>query len=444
MLEQSRPLYIPLIGHTKREQERKRAANEPMRLLVITQFFPPDYAPTGQLIDELTQQLSKQNIAIRVFSGQPGYAFESGQKVTPQEWRSQVRVKRSRTTQMWPQRIRGKMINGLLFFIRAGLEIVKCRHQYNIILLTTAPPFLQILGYLGSLFLNRPYVCLIYDLYPDIAISLSVISPQHWLARLWHKINHHVWNRAQGIIVLSPAMKQRIIRYCPEIESKTFVIHSWADPHLIVPIPKQDNWFAQKFNLTEKFTVMYSGNMGRCHDMETILGAMDHLREEPIQFVFIGGGAQLEELRNRVQLLKLSNCCFLPYQEKQVLPYSLTACDLSLISVKAGMQDLVAPSKLYSALSSGRPIAAICPHDSYLNELINDNAKCGATFENGDSQGLASFILYLNRDKNGDTATWMSRNGRHYLENNFTPEKISQSYREVLHLALDKHKSQFD
>ena len=44
-------------------------------LSIITEFFPPDYAATGQLIEELVKQLEKQGIMIRVFTGQPGYAL---------------------------------------------------------------------------------------------------------------------------------------------------------------------------------------------------------------------------------------------------------------------------------------------------------------------------------------------------------------------------------
>lgn len=93
-----------------------RLHSETIRLGVFTQFFPPDYAPTGQLIDELTQQLSQQNIQVSVFSGQPGYAFSSKREAPLKEDRHQVRVKRSRTAQLWPKQIRGKAINGLLFF----------------------------------------------------------------------------------------------------------------------------------------------------------------------------------------------------------------------------------------------------------------------------------------------------------------------------------------
>lgn len=404
---------------------------------VFTQFFPPDYAPTGQLIDEITQQLSQQDIQVSVFSGQPGYAFSTQRGAPLKEDRHQVRVKRSRTAQLWPKQIRGKAINGLLFFLRAGLHLLRSARKYDVILLTTAPPFLPVLGYLASLILGKSYICLVYDLYPDIAVELNVVKHNHVLAKAWRLVNYYVWKNASGIIVLSGAMKRRVIRQCPRVRGKISVIHSWADPKQIVPIPKTKNWFAWKYQLVDIFTVIYSGNMGRCHDMDTLLEAMILLKDEPIRFVFIGGGAKRPDVMAQVQDRGLKNSQFLPYQDKEVLPYSLTAGNVSLVSVSPGMQDLVAPSKVYSALSSGRPIVAVCPKSSYLNDLIAD-ANCGITIENGDGKGLADFILYLQKDH--VTAKVMGDNAHRYLKEHFTPQKISEEYFAVVNQSLHNSK----
>jgi glycosyltransferase involved in cell wall biosynthesis len=129
-------------------------------------------------------------------------------------------------------------------------------HLIGIHLVTTAPPFLPIVGYVANLLFKLPYVCIIYDLYPDIAIALGVVSKNHWVAKLWQAMNQRVWLKAKGIIVLSPQMKQRVLEYCPQVAHKVSVIHSWANPELIVPIPKQENWFAWKHNLVNKFIVL--------------------------------------------------------------------------------------------------------------------------------------------------------------------------------------------
>ncbi|MCL6436297.1 MAG: glycosyltransferase family 4 protein [Leptolyngbyaceae cyanobacterium HOT.MB2.61] len=404
------------------------------RLSIFTQFYPPDFAATGQLIEELANHLKHQGMQVKVFTGQPGYAFSKASAPVKEE-SGLLYVRRSRTARLFPNRIRGKAINGLMFALRSALHLLKPNQCGDVLLLTTAPPFLPILGYLAHLLFGIPYICLLYDLYPDVAVGLGVISDNHWTVKAWDFINRCTWRKADGIIVLSSSMRERIVAKCPEVADKISVIHSWANPSWIVPIPKDRNWFAQKHQLTEKFTVLYSGNMGRCHDIDTILDAAVELRNEPIQFVFIGNGAKRQLCINKVNRLGLRNCLFLPYQDKADLPYSLTACDLSLVSISPGMEGLVAPSKLYSALAAGRPIATICERHSYLRPLISD-AHCGATFDNGDGQGLAEFIRCLAADPY--LVERLGNAGRRYLETHFTPEVISRQYSVVLRRAVMK------
>jgi glycosyltransferase involved in cell wall biosynthesis len=404
----------------------------PIRLAILNQFFPPDFAPTGQLIEELAHQLGKQGVHVEVFTGQPGYAFQC-ETAPLVEQIDRVRIRRSRTTRLWSKRIRGKTINGLIFCLRGALHLMRSVRRNDLFLVTSAPPFLPVLGWFAHLISRRPYICLIYDLYPDIAIQLGVVSHHHWVTRLWNAANRLVWQRAARLIVLSSSMKARIAQRYPDLEDKLVVIHNWADPDWIVPSAKQDNWFAQEHQLVQKFTVLYSGNMGRCHDLKTVLNAAYELRHEPIQFVFIGDGAKRKECIEQVRNANLDNVRFLPYQDRQNLPYSLTACDLFLVSIDQGMEGLVVPSKLYSALAAGRPIAAVCETHSYLTELLQQ-ARCGAAFTNGDALGLAQFIRQLSNSP--DQVEQMGGAGRWYLKAYFTPETIASQYLDVFQKTL--------
>ena len=406
------------------DQPQARVTHSTVKL--VTQFFAPDYAATGQLLDELMRQLASQGMPVEVFTGQPGYAY--GEPTAPhRESANNLEIHRSRMSQLWPNRIRGKAINGLLFAIRAFVHLL--RHGWKkdqVLLLTTAPPFLPVVGYLVSLLFNTSYVVILYDLYPDIAIELGVVDYHHPVAKLWRWLNQRVWRRAQALIVLSPSMKERVVGHCPDIAERVEVIHSWADPELIKPIEKKDNWFARKYDLVNTFTVLYSGNMGRCHDIDTIFEAAKLLRNEPIKFVCIGGGAKREKLIEDVKAEGLEeNFLFLPYQDKKDIPYSMTACDVSLVSVSEGMESLVAPSKLYPALAAGRPIAVVCPENTYLEEMLQ-SVGCGETFRNRDSEGLARFIEKLLN--NLLLVRQMSQQGRQEMERCFTPEAIGKQY----------------
>jgi glycosyltransferase involved in cell wall biosynthesis len=380
----------------------------------------------------LVAHLSQSGISIKVFTSQPGYAYSKA-RAACREIAGKLQIRRSRCSRLWSKRIRGKALNGLSFVVRAALHLLRHCRQRDLIVLTTAPPFLPLLGYFSYVLFKIPYVCILYDLYPDIAVGVGAVSEQHFIVRFWQKLNLKIWRNSAGLIVLSDAMKQRILSYCPEVADRISVIHSWTDPGFILPIPKAENWFAWRHDLVKPFTVTYSGNMGRCHDMTTLLQTAVLLRDQPIQFVFIGAGAKRPALMEQVKQLDLPNCKFLPYQDKHDLPYTLTACDLSLVSVDQGMESLVAPSKLYPALAAGRPIAIVCPQSSYLKQMV-EAAECGAAFANHDAQGLADFIECLHRDPRKTQA--MGHAARNYAIEHFTLDIVAQQYLDVFQRAV--------
>ena len=244
------------------EKTQTKALNlKQFKLAIVTQFFPPDYAATGQLVQELAYQLASKNIQVDVFTGQPGYAFRE-KRAPVVETKNNVRVQRSRFKQFYSTRIRSKTVNGFIFTLMAGWHLLKNAPKYDAIILTTAPPFLAVIGYLASLIYRLDYICLVYDLYPDVVVELGIISEQNLIAKWWHKINAAIWRRSQKVVVLSDTMKERIATRHPEIASKIDVVHNWADPGWIKPLAKEDNWFAHQHRLRDKFIVLYSGNLG--------------------------------------------------------------------------------------------------------------------------------------------------------------------------------------
>jgi glycosyltransferase involved in cell wall biosynthesis len=406
---------------------------EKFQLLIINQFFPPDFAATGQLIQELGNQLDQQNLQVSVFTGQPGYAYN--QKQAPSvEIDHNVKIQRSKIKQFYSKRIRSKTLTGVIFTVMATVHLFKNAPKYNAVILTTAPPFLAVAGYLAQVIFRLDYICLIYDLYPDVVVELGVLSPHHLLIKLWQRINAAIWNRSKQIVVLSTTMKERVVKQHPAIADKISIIHNWADPTWIKPLPKTDNWFAHQHQTQAKFTVLYSGNLGHCHDLETILNAAKLLQAEPIQFMFIGSGVKYQQCQSMVAESQLHNCIFLPYQERTNLPYSLTAGDLALVSIAPGLEGVVAPSKVYGIMAAGKAIAAICEPHSYLRQIITD-ADCGAAFNNHHSEQLAEFILTL--AGNPELAKQMGDAGRDYLQQHFTPELIAQQYCEVLGVEVN-------
>jgi glycosyltransferase involved in cell wall biosynthesis len=407
------------------------------RLTLVSQFFPPDFAATGQLLDDLTARLTARGLQVQILSGMPAYAFNTSD-ASRIEFRPNRCIRRTQASRFWPQRIRGRAINGILFCLRIALRLLRYSRRGDLIVYTTEPPYLPLLGWFLHCLTRTPYLVLLYDLYPDVLVELGVLSSDSALVRLWRQLNRWMFANAEELIVLSEPMAERVRSSAPGVASKLSVISSWADPQLIQPLAKAENWFVQKHHLADRFTVLYSGNQGRCHDMVTVLAAALLLRHDPdVLFLFIGKGPQHQRLLNLVGDWGLTNCRFLPYQNLEDLPFSLAAADLALVTLSIGAEGLVAPSKLYGHLAAATPIAAITPANSYLRQLV-ETSGCGHWFANGDADGLAGWIQLLKSDP--AHARSCGKAARHLLEQTATPEIVTEQYRQLIqrHLPMDK------
>lgn len=395
------------------------------RLTVVSQFFPPDFAATGQLLDDLTSRMAARGLQVQVLTGMPAYAY-SDERAEALEFEANRCIRRSRASRFWPRRIRGRAVNGLLFVLRAGQRLLRSLQRGDLILYTTEPPYLPLLGWLLKTVFRTPYVVLLYDLYPDVLVELKILRERHPLIRLWRRLNRAMLSQADEVIVLSEPMAERVLAQVPDLGPRLSIIPSWADPDAIRPLPRSENWFVERHGLADSFNVIYSGNQGRCHDLVTMVGAALLLRHDAsIRFVLIGHGPQHSMLSRLVRDLALPNVLFLPYQEREALPYSLAAADLAVVSLSRGADGLVAPCKVYGHLAAGTPVAAITPAGSHLQQLV-EGQGCGRWFANGDSHGLAAWIADL-RDQPLQARS-LGQAARRLLLEQAHPERICDAY----------------
>jgi glycosyltransferase involved in cell wall biosynthesis len=162
---------------------------------------------------------------------------------------------------------------------------------------------------------------------------------------------------------------------------------------------------------------MYSGNLGRAHDVDAILGAIRLLPET--RFVFIGGGAKLEAIRAAA----LPNVEIRPYVPVERLGESLAEGDVHLVSLLPRLEGLIVPSKFYGVLAAGRPVIFIGARGGELARII-DECRCGMVVEN--AQELAAAIKTLN------DADEMGRRGRELYLSRFAPEHAFAAWERVL------------
>lgn len=368
------------------------------QVTIVSQFFPPDFAATGQLLSDLCESLAENGHKVQVITGMPSYAYKDS-RADRVEFRNGYCIRRTNASRLWPSQIRGRAINGLLFIARIATKLMRRSRRGDVVILTSEPPYLGIAGWLLLSLTRTPYILIVYDLYPDVAQAVTGLRKDHPLFGLWKRLNRLMYSHCKSAIVLSEGMKEKLLRSYPEAAGKTEVIHSWCIEGESRSVTKENNWFARKHNLENKFVVMYSGNQGRCHDLVTPIAAAMLLRErKDIIFLIIGGGYQNKRIRDLVKDWELKNCSFLPYQEREDLHFSLAAGDIALVTLGVEAEGLVAPSKLYGHVAKGTPIAAITPQYSELGMTVEEG-QFGKWFKNGDAEELARWIEELKENK---------------------------------------------
>lgn len=338
------------------------------KIAIITQYFYPSYAATAQLMTDLATGLSQKGYHVDIFTG-------SQANHTKPALSNLLTVQRAFSPIASSTSILSKGISSI-FFLLGGLKYLLFSLPHTTTLLIASnPPYAGLLGTIFKIICGGKYYFLLQDIFPESAVMSGILQKNSFSFIFFSKLNYLTYKFADKIVVLSTSMQCFLENKYPELKHKIKVIENWALEN-IIGCDKQENDFAKQHNFDKNFTVLYSGNLGRLHDIETITEAAKILKDSPIQFVFIGAGAKTKLVEKAIQTDGLKNIILLPYQSREVLPLSLTACDISLVSLIPGAESIVAPSKLYGMLAAGRGIIAISATNSYIDKLLT-NSNCG-------------------------------------------------------------------
>lgn len=284
----------------------------------------------------------------------------------------------------------------------------------------TNPP----LSYLCQKIVKNTFSIIVYDIYPDALRNIG-IKENHFIYRWWAKQNRKLFSKAKRVFTLCDSMSSELEKYTDKEKLK--VVPLWVLDKRLKPIPKTKNDFAIKYNLQDKFVVMYSGNMGYTHCVDKLVDIAVIMRNDPnIHFLFIGNGKKRPEIEKRIQDEHLTNCNVLDWQSMDILPLSLATADLGVITLNDDSAKISIPSKTFNLMAVGAPLLCISPEEAEMRKLIAKYNN-GACFLPDELNNIANFIKKLANDKelkenlsaNSIKASkdFTSDNARLYLEN---------------------------
>ncbi|MDI6783135.1 MAG: glycosyltransferase family 4 protein [bacterium] len=398
-------------------------------LLVLCQLFYPELVSTGQTLTELCEGLADFGVDIEVVCGPETVVDRKNLIPKYLEYRG-IRITRVWGTRFPKLHLFGRIVNQVTYASSVFLYLFFYRDKRPILVLTN-PPFLAFTcAILKKLGIGNPYLYLIFDVYPDTAVNLGVLKATSCIARIWNKMNRFVFRKADRIIVIGRCMQENIIKKLEQVQipvqDKVQFIHIWSDDMLIRSALGKPNPFIQKWNLANKFVISYSGNMGRFHDMETIMDTVKDLQSySDILFLFIGEGYKKPWMVEFVKQWQLSNCQFHSYVPREELGFSLSCAQLGLVSLAKGQEGLSVPSKTFGLMAAGLPIIAIMSPQSEIARVIREE-NCGYIVDPGDKDDLRETILslYNNREK----LTEMGRNAQQAITAKYNLRSAVQEY----------------
>jgi len=371
------------------------AAEEPVsrRIVFVNRYYDPDQSATSQMLTDLAKGLAANGFDVHVVSSRQLYD-DPGMRLVPDETLFGVRVHRVATTRFGRHRLLGRAMDYASFYVACAVMLLKLLRRSDVLVAKTDPPLLSILAAPIAKAKRAALINWQQDVFPEVASHLGASPLPSWLDKCLRRLRDASLRSARMNVLIGGRMREYLAaRGIPG--SKLCVIENWADDHAIQPKPAAASALRARLGLIDRFVVCYSGNLGRAHEFETLLGAADLLKDEPaFIFLIIGSGAKMDALKRDVATRALDNFRFLPYQPRDTLEDSLAAADVHLVSLLPALEGLIVPSKLYGILSAGRPVIFMGDSDGEVGRVIQ-RAQCGRPVKVGDSEALVGSLRDL-------------------------------------------------
>lgn len=376
------------------------------RIIFLNRFFYPDHSPTSELLSDLAFALAERGFRVAVITSRLHYD-NAAAALPPRDCIRGVDVFRVWTSRRGRQRLTGRALDYLSFYLTAGWRLWRLARADDVVVAKTDPPLLSIVVAPVAWLRGARLVHWLQDIFPEVAEALNVGGGLGRAAfRAMRPMRNWSLRMARINVVVGEGMAARLAAQGvprPTIQ----IIPNWADGTLIAPIPVKQNQLRQDWAPDSRFIVGYAGNLGRAHDVSTIVEAMVKLQPAngvpargatpDVMFVFVGGGAQRATLEREILKRRLTNVRMRPYQPRERLNEALGLADLHLVSLNPKLEGLMVPSKFYGIAAAGRPTLFLGAPDGEIARLV-ERTGCGFTVAPGDGAALTARILQLASD----------------------------------------------
>jgi len=397
-----------------------------MRILMLTQYFPPEKGAAQVRLWELAKGLRNQGNEVTVVTAFPNHPTG----IIPDEYRGKLFLKEQMDgitvlrTWIYPVK-RGRfwlrLLNYFSFVFSSIYGIFRAGKQ-DLIVVESPPLFIGFSAILASKVKSAPYIFNVSDLWPESAVQLGLVSNRYliamceWLEEIFYSRALKLSAQTEGIV---NGLKHKGIK-----DEDILFLPNGVDTDLFQPAEK-DRELEQSLGLQGKYIILYAGTMGYAHGIEAALEAASILRaDDDIEFLFVGDGSERPRLEQITLEKDLPNVRFIDFQPIETVArfYSLSSINLSTLR-KYKLAEGVRPSKIFPALASGKPLIYVGEGEGA--EIVRESGG-GAVLEPENPALLAQTILDLKN--NPEICREMGLRGRAYVQENFSWQSIIRNW----------------
>jgi glycosyltransferase involved in cell wall biosynthesis len=404
-----------------------------MDIVVFYQHYLDPGQPGGSRYNEFARFWSDAGHRVTVIAGTLNYA--TGE--TPPQYRGRwtadaqdgpVRVIRCHVPPTYRGSYAGRMWAFFGFTLSASTAALRVRGADVVI--GSSPPLPIILP--AWLLARRKGAALVFevrDLWPESAITTGVLRRGSALAGLLYALERWACRAADRINVLTPAIREDLIRRGLAGDDRIVFVPNGADPELFTPGPRA-NEVREEHGWGDRFVVLYAGAHGRANAVGQLLRAAELLRDRPdILIATVGDGPERPRLEAEARARCLTNVMLCGPQPKERMPAFVRACDVGA----AVLQDnptfrTVYPNKVFDYMASERP--TLLAIDGAARRLVCDEARAGVFAAPEDPEAIAAAILRLADDP--ASSAEMGRRGRAWVLAHASRRALAQRYLGIL------------
>jgi len=400
-----------------------------MKLLILTQYFPPEVGAPQNRLYELAVRLKKMGVEVTVLTAMPNYPQMEihpnyREKSYVYEEMNGLMVHRSSIYVSKRRDILSRLRNYFSFVISSARTGNKKLGDFDFLLCESPPLFL---GYSALYLAKRKQAKLIFnvsDLWPESAEKLGVVNNKT-LLKFAYNLEARLYRRSVFVSGQTQGICKNINQRFPEV--KTYWLPNGVDLSYYNPSEIEPGYWRQKHGFAQGDVLfLYAGIIGIAQGLEVILKAARHLKgQAEVKFVLMGSGPEKQKLEALKKEWSLENVFFLEAVSKSEMPAVLKSVNASIIPLRKLDLFLGAiPSKIFESLAMELPI--LLGVDGEARELFIEQGHCGYYFEPENAEALVSAILDLTKHP-GNFAKF-GKNGRAYVSAHFNREQIASDF----------------